>query len=99
MMLLLWYYWRFGTVLDEILRLLTISVMPLGILTFVVLAVILFGITTATESAGVGALGALLMAWQAKTLTWEKVKQAVFLTAKTTSMVCWLFVGSAIFSA
>ncbi|MBC5765540.1 TRAP transporter large permease subunit [Ramlibacter albus] len=96
---LIWYYLRFDAEQFEILRLLTISVMPLGILTFVVLAVILFGITTATESAGVGALGAFLMAWQAKTLTWEKIKQAVFLTAKTTSMVCWLFIGSAIFSA
>ncbi|MBK0392057.1 TRAP transporter large permease subunit [Ramlibacter sp. CrO1] len=94
-----WYYWKFDAEQFEILRMLTNSVMPLGILTFVVLAVILFGITTATESAGVGAAGAFLMAWQAKTLTWEKIKQAVFLTAKTTAMVCWLFVGSAIFSA
>jgi len=39
------------------------------------------------------------MAWQAKTLTWQKIKEAVFLTAKTTAMVCWLFVGSALFSA
>jgi TRAP-type mannitol/chloroaromatic compound transport system permease large subunit len=61
--------------------------------------VILFGITTATESAAVGAAGAFLMAVQAKTLTWQKTKEAVFLTAKTTSMVCWLFVGSALFSA
>jgi TRAP-type mannitol/chloroaromatic compound transport system permease large subunit len=73
--------------------------MPLGLLTLVVLGVILFGITTATESAAVGAAGAFLMAWQAKTLTFQKTKEAVFLTAKTTAMVCWLFVGSALFSA
>jgi TRAP-type mannitol/chloroaromatic compound transport system permease large subunit len=97
--LLLWYYWRFDAEQFEILRMLTSSVMPLGILTFVVLAVILFGITTATESAGVGAAGAFLMAWQARTLTWQRTKEAVFLTAKTTAMVCWLFIGSAIFSA
>ncbi|HUR90322.1 MAG TPA: TRAP transporter large permease subunit [Ramlibacter sp.] len=99
MLLLIWYYWMFDAEQYEILRMLTSSVMPLGILTFVVLAVILFGITTATESAGVGAAGAFLMAWQAKTLTWQKIKEAVFLTAKTTAMVCWLFIGSAIFSA
>ena len=64
-----------------------------------VLGVILFGITTATESAAVGAAGAFLMAWQAKTLNFQKIKEAVFLTLKTTSMVCWLFVGSALFSA
>jgi len=97
--LLAWYYWRMDAEQFEILRLLATSVMPLGILTFVVLAVILFGITTATESAAVGAAGAFLMAWQAKTLTWKKIKEAVFLTAKTTAMVCWLFVGSALFSA
>jgi TRAP-type mannitol/chloroaromatic compound transport system permease large subunit len=97
--LLAWYYWKFDAEQFEILRMLTSSVMPLAILTFVVLAVILFGITTATESAAVGAAGAFLMAWQARTLNWERTKEAVFLTAKTTSMVCWLFVGSAIFSA
>src|SRR5207249_9729603 len=29
----------------------------------------------------------------------ENIKQSTFLTAKTTAMVCWLFVGSALFSA
>ena len=145
----------------EILKQLTASVMPLGVLTFVVLSVILFGITTATESAAIGALGALYLAVMAKyarqVLWWtlagaifggglaiirgawdrsdffdhfitvlvsafigatfvgtvvpgiwnlrssrelrENLKQATFLTAKTTAMVCWLFVGSALFSA
>ena len=83
----------------EVLKLLTSSVMPLGILTVVVLAVILFGITTATESAGVGAAGAFILAFHARTLDWKRTKEAVFLTAKTTAMVCWLFVGSALFSA
>ncbi|MBS0340561.1 MAG: TRAP transporter large permease subunit [Proteobacteria bacterium] len=97
--LLAWYYWKLDAEQFEILRMLVSSVMPLGILTLVVLGVILFGITTATESAAVGAAGAFLMAWQAGTLTWQRVKEAVFLTAKTTAMVCWLFVGSALFSA
>ncbi len=98
-LLLLWYYWKFDAEQFEILRMLVSSVMPLALLTIVVLAVILFGITTATESAAVGAAGAFLMAWHAKSLTFQKIKEAVFLTAKTTSMVCWLFVGSALFSA
>jgi TRAP-type mannitol/chloroaromatic compound transport system permease large subunit len=96
---LVWYYWRFDAEQYEILSMLITSVMPLAILTFVVLGVILFGITTATESAAVGAAGAFLMAWSAGTLNLERIKEAVFLTAKTTSMVCWLFVGSALFSA
>ena len=94
-----YYYWKLEADQFEILKLLSDSVMPLGILTIVVLAVILFGITTATESAAVGAAGAFLLAVQAGTLNWQRVKEAVFLTAKTTAMVCWLFVGSALFSA
>ena len=93
------YYRRMSAERLEIIRLLTDSVAPLGLLTVIVLAVILFGITTATESAAVGAAGAFLLAFHARTLNWKRTKEAVFLTAKTTSMVCWLFVGSAIFSA
>jgi TRAP-type mannitol/chloroaromatic compound transport system permease large subunit len=92
------YYSRMVAERLEVIKLLTSSVMPLGILTVVVLAVILFGITTATESAAVGAAGAFILAVQARTLDWKRTKEAVFLTAKTTAMVCWLFVGSALFS-
>ena len=98
-LLLAWYYWRFDVEQFEILRMLVSSVMPLTLLTLMVLGVILFGLTTATESAAVGAAGAFLMAWHAGTLNFQRIKEAVFLTAKTTSMVCWLFVGSALFSA
>ena len=93
------YYSRMNEEKLSVVRLVTSSVAPLGILTVVVLAVILFGITTATESAAVGAAGAFLLAFQARTLDWKRTKEAVFLTAKTTAMVCWLFVGSALFSA
>jgi TRAP-type mannitol/chloroaromatic compound transport system permease large subunit len=147
------YYWRMDGDQLEVLKELVVSVVPLGVLTVVVLAVILFGITTATESAGIGALGALYLAVMAKeprrvwwsslagaivgivlgsrrgdfvTLLvsgslgavfagtivpwiwalataqrelWQNLKESVFLTAKTTAMVCWLFIGSALFSS
>jgi TRAP-type mannitol/chloroaromatic compound transport system permease large subunit len=146
------YYWRMDGEQFEILKLLEYSVVPLAVLTFIVLAVILFGITTASESAGIGALGALYLAafsrqsrrtlrgsvvgaviglafgslrGDATTLLVSGVlgavfggtlfsfaldylherklaailKESTFLTAKTTAMVCWLFVGSALFSA
>ncbi|APO78115.1 TRAP dicarboxylate transporter permease protein DctM subunit (plasmid) [Rhizobium etli 8C-3] len=93
------YYYNMGAERLQVVKLLVSSVMPLALLTVVVLAVILFGITTATESAAVGAAGAFLLAFQARTLNWKRTKEAVFLTAKTTAMVCWLFVGSALFSA
>jgi TRAP-type mannitol/chloroaromatic compound transport system permease large subunit len=97
--LLAFYYKGFDAEQFEILNMLVKSVMPLGILTAVVLGVILLGLATATESAAVGATGAFVMAWWSGSLNFDKTKQAVFLTAKTTSMVCWLFVGSALFSA
>jgi TRAP-type mannitol/chloroaromatic compound transport system permease large subunit len=99
LLLLFYYYWLMEAEQFEVLGMLISSVMPLGIMTFVVLAVILFGITTATESAAVGAAGAFLLAFHARTLNWQRTKEAVYLTAKTTAMVCWLFVGSALFSA
>jgi TRAP-type mannitol/chloroaromatic compound transport system permease large subunit len=145
------YYWHMDGDQLEILKELVVSVVPLGVLTAVVLAVILFGITTATESAAIGALGALYLAVMVKyprrvwwsslvgaiagvALGWprggfvtllvsgslggvfvgtavpmlwalpkspelrQNLKESVFLTAKTTAMVCWLFVGSALFS-
>src|SRR5260221_4373195 len=72
--------------------------MRFGMRSVVVLPVIRCGITTATESAGVGAAGAFLLAIKARPLDWKRTKEAVFLPAKTTAMVCWLFVGSALFS-
>ena len=152
-LVLLVYFWRMDGEQLEILKELIASVVPLGVLTAVVLAVILFGICTATESAAIGALGALYLAvmaryarevwwwslvgfivgvvlgwWQGEALASllvagsiagtflgtvvpglrhlreskelrENLKQSTFLTAKTTAMVCWLFVGSALFSA
>ena len=151
-MLLVVYYRRMDGEQLEILKMLESSVVPLAVLTFVVLAVILFGITTATESAGIGAVGALYLAsyqkykrmtlwpslaglligmalgsWRGDLVTlivsgslgavmfgtlvpwvwdlstrkqlWQTLRESTFLTAKTTAMVCWLFVGSALFSA
>jgi TRAP-type mannitol/chloroaromatic compound transport system permease large subunit len=152
-LLLAIYFWRMDGEQFEILKELCTSVVPLGVLTIVVLAVILFGICTATESAAVGALGAMYLAvmarYQREVLWWslagviigialgwwegenfasllvagsiggtllgtvvpglrnlrtspelrQNIKEATFLTAKTTAMVCWLFVGSALFSA
>src|SRR5260221_4454709 len=98
-LLLIWYYRQLHAEQFVILKLLIESVMPLGLLTILVLAVILFGICTATESAAVGAAGAFLLAIQSGSLNMERTKESLFLTAKTTAMVCWLFVGSGLFSA
>jgi tripartite ATP-independent transporter DctM subunit len=64
-----------------------------------VLGAILFGLATPHEAAAVGALGALLLAMAYRRLTWKGLKASLFLTTRTTAMVCWLFVGSWIFSS
>jgi TRAP-type mannitol/chloroaromatic compound transport system permease large subunit len=83
----------------EVFKMLLTSFFPLLILILAVLGSIVMGLATPTEAAAVGALGGFLLAAAYKQLTLQVVKESVFLTAKTSAMVCWLFVGSAIFSA
>jgi TRAP-type mannitol/chloroaromatic compound transport system permease large subunit len=82
-----------------IFKMLLSSFFPLLVLILAVLGSIVFGLATPTEAAAVGAMGGFLLAAAYKQLTFNVVKESVFLTAKTSAMVCWLFVGSAIFSA
>lgn len=70
------------------------SFAPLAVLILSVLGVILFGLATPHEAAGIGALGSLILAVAYGQFSWEKFKESVFLTARATAMVCWLFVGS-----
>lgn len=83
----------------EVFKMLLTSFFPLMVLILAVLGSIVLGLATPTEAAAVGALGGFLLAIAYRQLTFEVVKESVFLTAKTSAMVCWLFVGSAIFSA
>jgi TRAP-type mannitol/chloroaromatic compound transport system permease large subunit len=83
----------------EVFKMLLSSFFPLLVLILAVLGSIVFGLATPTEAAAVGALGGFLLAAAYRQLTFNVVKESVFLTAKTSAMVCWLFVGSAIFSA
>ncbi len=85
--------------LAEVSRLLMISFFPLALLIISVLGAIMFGLATPTEAAAVGALGGFLLALAYRSLTWERLREAVFLTARTSAMVCWLFVGSATFAS
>ena len=83
----------------EIFKMLLSSFFPLVVLILAVLGSIVFGLATPTEAAAVGAFGGFVLAAAYKQLNMRVVKESVFLTAKTSAMVCWLFVGSAIFSA
>ena len=90
---------QYAASIGEVFKQLLTSFLPLMLLIAAVLGSILFGLATPTEAAGVGALGAMLLALGYRQLTWGRLKESVFLTARTTAMVCWLFVGSALFSA
>ncbi len=81
-----------------VLQLLT-SFVPLAVLILGVLGSILAGVATPAEAAGVGSFGGLLLAALYRALTWQRLKEAVFLTARTSAMVCWLFVGSWTFAS
>ncbi|QFZ82962.1 TRAP transporter large permease subunit [Variovorax paradoxus] len=83
----------------EIFKMLLGSFFPLVLLILSVLGSIVLGLATPTEAAAMGALGGMLLAAAYRRLNLTVLKESVFLTAKTSAMVCWLFVGSAIFSA
>ncbi len=85
----------FLTVMAAILT----SFVPLAVLIGAVLGAILFGLATPSEAAAMGAAGAVLLALAYRAFTFAKLKESVLLTARTTAMVCWLFVGAYIFTS
>jgi tripartite ATP-independent transporter DctM subunit len=85
-------------IVQLVLMLLT-SFFPLAFLVLVVLGSILFGLATPTEAASIGALGGLVLAVAYRALTFGRLRESVYLTVRTTAMVCWLFVGSYTFSS
>ena len=89
---------------DEVSRIqlawmLLTSFFPLAILILAVLGAILFGFATPSEAAAIGALGGLVLAVAYRALTWKRLQESVYLSVRTTAMVCWLFVGSWTFAS
>ncbi|RNF34875.1 TRAP transporter large permease [Paracoccus methylarcula] len=85
--------------LPRLLLMLATSFFPLAILIVAVLGSILFGLATPTEAAAIGALGGLVLAAAYRALSFQRLRESVYLTVRTTAMVCWLFVGSYTFSS
>lgn len=83
----------------EIYKDLLFSFVPLTVLIVMVLGSILGGLATPAEAAAMGALGSMILAVLYRALTWQKIQESVFLCAKATAMVCWLFVGSWTFAS
>jgi tripartite ATP-independent transporter DctM subunit len=85
--------------LRTVVRLLLTSFFPLAVLIASVLGAILFGLATPSEAAGAGALASLVLAGAYRALNFQMLKESVFLTARATAMVCYLFIGSWTFSS
>ena len=83
----------------EIFKMLLGSFFPLALIILGVLGTIVVGLATPTEAAAMGSFGGFVLAAAYKRLNFTVVKESVFLTAKTSAMVCWLFIGSSIFAA
>jgi tripartite ATP-independent transporter DctM subunit len=83
----------------QIYKVLLVSFVPLTVLIALVLGSILGGLATPAEAAAMGAMGGMVLAVIYRSMTWQKLKESVFLTAKATAMVCWLFVGSWTFAS
>ena len=83
----------------QVVVLLFKSFFPLAILILCVLGAIMFGLATPTEAAAVGAFGGFVLAMAYRSLSWARLKESIYLTARTSAMVCWLFVGSATFAS
>ncbi|MFZ3082436.1 TRAP transporter large permease [Rhodoferax ferrireducens] len=93
------FYAIFSFARLEIFKMLLGSFFPLAIMILAVLGTIVFGLATPTEAAAMGSMGGLVLAAAYRRLNLGVLKESVYLTAKTSAMVCWLFVGSSIFSA
>jgi tripartite ATP-independent transporter DctM subunit len=83
----------------EVVRTLVTSFFPLAVLIASVLGAILFGLATPSEAAGAGALASLVLAGAYGALNFQMLKESVFLTARATAMVCYLFIGSWTFAS
>jgi TRAP-type mannitol/chloroaromatic compound transport system permease large subunit len=93
------FYAIFTFVRLEIFKMLLSSFFPLALIILGVLGTIVVGLATPTEAAAMGSFGGFVLAAAYKQLNLRVVKESVFLTAKTSAMVCWLFIGSSIFAA
>ncbi len=87
-----------------IIKSLAVNFFPLFLLIAFVLGAIIRGLATPTEAAAVGSAGAIVLAVAyrlvgANNFGVSQTTESVFLTARASAMVCWLFVGSALFSA
>lgn len=83
----------------QVILLVLTSFVPLAVLIMAVLGAILFGWASPSEAAAAGAFGGIVLAIVYRSFTWDRLREAVYLTVRTSAMVCWMFVGSWLFSS
>lgn len=71
---------------------------PILALILVVLGGIYLGITTPTEAAAIGVLGALILALAYRNLTWQNLREALLQAVQTSCMICLIIAGAAFLS-
>ncbi len=74
-----------------------VSLVPPLVLIFLVLGTIFLGIATPTEGGAMGAAGALLLALAKRQLSWSLMRQAMDTTAKLSTFVVFILIGSTVF--
>ena len=84
--------------LSKLAERVTFVLIPPLVLIFLVLGTIFLGVATPTEGGAMGAVGALLMAIGRGRLTWALMKQALDSTAKLSTFVLFILIGSTVFS-
>ena len=84
--------------LSKLAEQVTFVLIPPLVLIFLVLGTIFLGVATPTEGGAMGAVGALLMALGRRRLSWSLLKQALDNTAKLSTFVLFILIGSTVFS-
>jgi tripartite ATP-independent transporter DctM subunit len=74
------------------------GMVPSLALIFIVLGTIFMGLATPTEAGAMGVVGAMVLAWISRRLTWDLVYQAMDVTMRLTAMVVFILLGARVFS-
>lgn len=84
--------------LSGLTRRVTFVLIPPLFLIFLVLGTIFLGLATPTEGGAMGAMGALLMAWSRKRMTFILLRQSLEGTTRLSCFVLFILIGSTVFS-
>ncbi|OGA13956.1 MAG: C4-dicarboxylate ABC transporter permease [Betaproteobacteria bacterium RIFCSPLOWO2_02_FULL_63_19] len=82
----------------EKLRSVCVDILPMGVVVFMVVGSIIFGIATPSEASAFGVLGVLILAAVFRLLSWSAIKKSLDSTVKVAGMVFFIIISSSVFS-